>query len=148
MKSATTWPLRDIARAADMKPRALRQYFDTHILKFRGDDKCSTGTGVPVGLSRNRAYEAATVQHLTRLGMTPSRAALAVFDFTLSGGEGRGAGQLFKHGKTILTIGPNGPAVSQVDFDAKLFDLSNCGVAVVVDLNKIVSDVNAVLDNS
>jgi hypothetical protein len=55
---------------------------------------------------------------------------------------------LFQLGRTVLILGPNGAVVSNVDPDARVSDLSNNGVAIVVDLNKIVRDVDAVLDSS
>ena len=144
----TTWPLRDCARAADMKPRALRQLFDTHILKFRGDDKQSTGTGVPVRLSTNRAYEAAIVQHLNRLGLPSSRAASAAFEFTISGNAGRAASHLFTHGKTLLAISPTGTKVQNLFLDETLAAVSGGNVCTItLDLNKIVERVDTSLKN-
>ena len=147
MNSASTWPLRTIARAANMNPRPLRQLFETDVLKFRGDDKHSTGSGVKVGLSRNRAYEAAIVQALRLSGLMVSRAANAAFEFTLNGNSGRAAGQLFPMRRTVLVIRQSDAVVANVDFDARLSDLSNNGVAIAVDLNAIVAKVDAALSN-
>jgi hypothetical protein len=102
MESAITWPLQTVARAAEVDTRTLRQWFGTDVLKLRGDDRKSTGTGHKVGLSRLRAYEAAIVQHLNLHDVKVSRAARASFEFTLSGNAGRGAGQLFPLGRTVL----------------------------------------------
>ena len=147
MKSASTWPLRTVSRAADVDSRTLRQWFGTGILHLRADDKKSTGTGRHVGLSRLRAYEAKIVQQLTRHGVAPSRAAKGAFEFTCNGGAGREAGQLYPLGRTILVLGPNGVTVTQTDFDASPFGLSDCGVAILVDLNKVAADVDAVLNS-
>jgi hypothetical protein len=147
MNSASTWPLRTVARAADMNPRALRQLFETGVLKFRGDDRHSTGSGVKVGLSKHRAYEAAIVQALRLSGVMVSRAARAAYEFTLSGNNGRAAGHLFPTRKSVLVLGPNDSVVANVDFDARVSDLTNNGVSIVVDLNKVVADVDAVLNS-
>jgi hypothetical protein len=146
--NSATWPLRDIARAADMKPKVLRQLFDTGVLKFRGDDKHKTGSGVKVGLCRNRAIEAAIVQNLKLHGVSVSRGAKAAFEFTNSGNNGRRAGGLFPLGRSVLILGPSDSVVIQADYDANIFDLSNCGVAICLDLNAIVARVDAALNQS
>jgi hypothetical protein len=104
----STWPLRTVARAADVDSCCLRQWFGTGVLQLRGNDKKSTGTGHQVGLSRKRAHEAALVQHLNLYGVSVSRAAKAAFEFTLTGNGGRAAGQLFPMGKTVLVLTPTG----------------------------------------
>ncbi len=148
MNSASTWPLRTVARAADMKPRALRQWFDTGVLKLRGNDRKSTGSGDHCGLSRQRAYQAAIVQHLNKHGVSVSRAAKAAFEFSDCGNTGRPPGELFEHGKTILILEPQGATVKNVFFAASLADISKRGVCViVVDSNRIVEQVNTVLNN-
>jgi hypothetical protein len=148
MKSASTWPLRTVSRAADVDSRTLRQWFGTGILHLRGDDKKSASTGCHVGLSRQRAYEAAIVRQLTQRGFATSRAANGAFAFTLSGEGGRAAGHLYPLGKTILAFRQHDAVVANVDPDARVSDLSNNGVCLVVDLNAIVAHVDAVLNNS
>jgi hypothetical protein len=111
--SAKTWPLQTVARAADVDPSCLRQWFGTGTLHLRGNDKKSTGTGHKVGLSRERAIEAAIVQQLNRHGVMVSRGANAAFEFTINSNA-----ELFPLGKTILTIGPDGAAVRNVDHTA------------------------------
>jgi hypothetical protein len=142
-----TWPPRETAVAADVETSTLRQWFGTGVLKYRSDDKHKTGTGHQVGLSRSRVYEAKIIQQLNRLGVTVSRAASAAFVFTLNGGDGRAAGHLYPMAKTVLVISPNDAVVANVDFDARVTDLSNNGVALVLDLNKVVADVDAVLNS-
>ena len=141
-----TWPLRVVAQAADTKPRVLRQLFDTHILKLRGDDKHSTGTGCPVGLSRKRAYHA-IVQHLNRLGLPPSRAARAALEFTDCGNAGRAAGQLFPIGKTIILIKPDSATVENFFSDTSFSEVSAASACLIaVDCNSIVEKIDAVLN--
>jgi hypothetical protein len=147
MKSASTWPLRTVSRAADVDSRTLRQWFGTGILHLRGDDKKSTGTGRHVGLSRSRAYEAAIVRQLTQRGVATSRAANGAFAFTLSGEGGRAAGQLYPLGRTVLVLRQHDAVVANVDPDARVRDLSHSGICIAVDCNKIVADVDAVLNS-
>ena len=142
-----TWPLQTVARAAEVTPDCLKQWFGNGILHLRGNDKKSKGTGHKVGLSRGRAYEAKIVQHLNRLDVTVSRGARAAFEFTLNGNNGRQAGQLFPMGKSVLVLEPNGAVVANVDFDSRASDLINNGVLLLVDLNKVVADVDAVLNS-
>jgi hypothetical protein len=144
----STWPLRAVAQAADMKPRALRQWFETGVLELTGADRKSSGSGVQCGLSRQRAYQAAIVQHLTRLGMTVSRAANSAFQFTDCGNTGRAPGELFEHHKTVLVITPECTTVKNISYDAMLTDISNRAVcAIIVDINQIVHNVNSQLES-
>ena len=113
----TTWPLSVVAQAARLNPRALRQWFDTDVLNFRATDKRSPGTGCPVGLSRNRAYQAAIVAHLNRHGLPPSKAARAALEFSDNGNAGRAVGEVYSVGKTILVIGPDSAIVKNVFSD-------------------------------
>ena len=48
----------------------------------------------------------------------------------------------------MLVITPTGAVVSNVDWDARVSDLSNNGVAIVVDLNAIVAHVDEELAKS
>jgi hypothetical protein len=148
MNSASTWPLRTVALAAEMKPRALRQWFETSVITLQGNDRKSTGPGDHCGLSRQRAYQAAIVQHLNRLGMTVSRAAAAAFQFSDRGNSGRQPGELFQHGKTILVVGSEGAIVKTVFFDVTLSDATDRAIAaIVIDINKVVAFVDSVLNN-
>src|ERR1700681_4623748 len=111
MTSAPTWPLRVVAQAADMKPRALRQCFEIGALKLSGQDRRSTGSGSNIGLSKPRAYQAAVTKHLNRLGLSIPVAARMAFEFSDIGNIGRAPGNLFDHGKTLLIVGPKGATV-------------------------------------
>lgn len=148
MGVSTTFSLGVAANAAKIPSRKLRRWLDTNIITLRGNDSKPTGSGTHCGLSRTRILQAAITEALLKSGVSLSTATKAAFEFSDFGNAGRAAAQTFPLGKTILALGPNGPVVSNVHFDAKLFDISNCGVTIVVDLNKISSDVTAVLDNS
>jgi hypothetical protein len=69
-----TWPIKTVARVADVDSRILDQWFRTGMLQYRGDDKHSMGTGVRSGLSRPRVIEATIVRLLSRHGVPASRA--------------------------------------------------------------------------
>src|ERR1700681_1857306 len=104
MNSASTWPLRTVALAADMKPRALRQWLDTRVLKLRGNDRKSTGAGDHCGLSRRRAYHAAITQACNLHRVSVSYAARAASLFTDEGHQNRPPGELFSDGRTFLVF--------------------------------------------
>jgi len=144
-----TWPIKTVARVADVNSRILDQWFRTGMLRYSSDDKHSMGTGVRSGMTRPRVIEATIVRLLGRYGVPTSRAGRAVQEFTMNGNNGRRAAcELFPLGKTVLIIGQNDAVVSNVDFDANIFDLSNNGVALVVDLNAIVAKVDFELSKS
>jgi hypothetical protein len=149
MTSAQTWRLRDVAQAAEMKPRALRQCFEIGALKLSGNDKRSTGSGSYVGLSKPRAYQAAIMKHLHRSGLSIPHAARLAFEFSNVGNIDRAPGKCFEHGKTVLVIGPDGATVKNVFFsDTSFSDVSNCSACIIyVDLNRVVEQVNTVLNN-
>jgi hypothetical protein len=142
-----TWPMRTVASIADVDPRILSQWFATGMLKYRRDDKHHMGTGTRSGLSRPRVIEATIVRLLSRYGVPASRAGRASFEFTINGNHGRPAGELFPMGKTVLVIRQHDAVVANVDPDARVSDLSNNGIALIVDLNKVVSDVDAALNS-
>ena len=147
MNSASkTWPMRTAAQAADMEARALRQWFSTKVLKLRGNDRKSTGSGDHCGLSRQRIYQAAITQILNRQGMSVSRAARIAFEFSDVGNIGRAPAELYAHGKTILVVGPDGPVVKNIFADTTFSDVSNSTAChITADMNQVVEQVDAKL---
>jgi hypothetical protein len=147
MTSAQTWRLREVADAAQMKSRALRQCFQINALKLNGMDKPSGGSGQPVGLSRHRAYQAATMKHLHTMGLSIPNAARLAFEFSDVGNIGRAPGELFKTGKTVLVVGPDGTSVKNIFAATSFSDAINCSPCfITVNLNQIVEQVDAVLN--
>jgi hypothetical protein len=141
-----TWPLRDVAPAADMKLRALRQWLETSVITLQGNDKKASGSGNHWGLSRQRAYQVAIVQRLNKLGMLVSRAASAALVFTDQGQTGRAAGDLFPQGKTILVVSAEGAKVVNTTFDAPHAEVTNrAATAITLDLNRVVQQVDSIL---
>ena len=148
MSVVPTYPLRVAAQAAQIPTIKIRRYIDANVTPIRTNDVKATGSASRVGLSRNRILQIAIAEVLLKRGISLSSAAKAAFEFSDRGNAGRGAGQLWPLGKTVLVLGgPNGPAVSNVDFNASVFDLSNQGVSIVLDLNKVTADVDAVLNS-
>jgi hypothetical protein len=145
MNSASTWRLRTVAQAVDMNPRALRQCFEIGALKLSGQDKRSAGSGSYIGLSRPRAYQAAVMKHLNRLGLSIPDAARMAFEFSDAGNIGRAAGSLYDHGKTILVVGPDGPIVKNIFPDTTFSDVSNSTACITVNMNHVVEQVDATL---
>jgi hypothetical protein len=147
MTSARTWRLRDVAQAAEMKPRALRQGFEIGALKLSGNDKRSTGSGDFVGLSKQTAYQAATMKHLHRIGLSIPHAARAAFEFSDVGNIGRAPGELFKHGKTILLVGPDSTTVKNIFADTSLADVfASSPCVIIVSVNAVVDQVDTTLN--
>ena len=140
-----TWPIKTVARVADVNSRILDQWFRTGMLQYRGGDKHHTGTGVKVGLTRPRVIEATIVRLLGRYDVPASRAGRAAFEFTISENAGRPACELFPLGSTALVLRQNDAVVVNVTPETRVSDLSANGVAIVVDLNAIVAHVDAEL---
>jgi hypothetical protein len=145
MTSAQTWRLRDVAQAAEMKPRALRQAFEIGALKLSGTDRKSTGSGSYVGISKPRAYQAAIMKHLHRSGLSIPHAARAAFEFSNVGNIDRAPGKCFEHGKTVLILTPQGATVRNIYPDTSFSEVSSSACVIYVDLNRVVEQVNTVL---
>jgi hypothetical protein len=148
MGVAPTYPLRIAAKAAQISKNKQRRWMDTRVVTLRNNDLQATGSGHHCGLSRNRILQTAITEVLLKSGVSLSTAAKAALEFSDSGNNGRAAGELFPLARTVLILTPTGAVVSNVDFDARVSDLSNNGVAIVVDLNAIVAKVDAELANS
>jgi MerR-like DNA binding protein len=148
MGTARTYHARVAAEAAQVPQLTIRRWHDTDVIKLSGNDSRTTGSGNYYGYSRERIVQLATTGAMLKSGVSLKRAAGYALEFSDSGGNGREAGQLFPVGKTVLVIGNGTATVNNVDFQASVFDLSNGGVAIVVDLNAIVSQVDSVLNNT
>lgn len=148
MMTARTWRLRDVAQAVDMKPRALRQCFEIGALKLSGEDKKATGSGSHVGMSKPRAYQAAIMKTLNNRGLAIPHAARLAYEFSDIGNVGRSPGTLYDHGKTVLFVDDDGAMVKNLFSSTSVCDLSNRATCTIfVDLNRIVEQVDSILDN-
>jgi hypothetical protein len=145
MNSASkTWRLRDVAQAAEMNPRALRQCLEIGALELRGQDKKATGSGTRVGLSKPRAYQAAIMKQLNRRGLAIPQAARIAFAFSDAGNVGRSPGTLYEHGRTVIVVDDDGATVKNIFSDTTLNHRSPC--TITVDVNKVVEHVDSFLD--
>ena len=143
MSSAATWPLRDAARASGTKARVLGQWLATGVLKLTDRDVRSTGSGVRVGLSRQRILQVAITRHLVLQGVTVSKAVCAAAKFTDEYQKGRLPGELFPDGRTYLVARGGNWTVMQCPFDASYTALSDFEPTIIaVDLNRVVDDVD------
>jgi hypothetical protein len=117
------------------------------IVKLTGCDRKSNGSGDPPGLSRNRIIQLAIIRHATAAGIALAKASAAALQFSDAGQTGRRAGELFATGKTLLILSDKLPVVINSDFDSNLASLSGGISIIVVDLNKIVDQVDAALNS-
>ena len=148
MNVVQTYPLHVAAKAARFKPREFRRQVNNGFIALQGCDRASTGSGDHAGYSRRRILQAATTKWLTALGVSFSTASAAALEFTDLGNINREPGELFEHGKTVLILTPEGSTVKNVFHDASFSDVSSCSACVItVDLNKVVEQVDAVLNN-
>jgi hypothetical protein len=146
--TAMNYPLGIAAKAAQIPPRKGRRWMDSGAWPLRSNDIKASGSGDYCGLSRNRILQAATMQSLLKAGASLSKAALAALQFSDHSNLNRPAGEPFPMGKTYLVVGSDSPAtVINTDFDLRVSDLASRGASViVVDLNAIIDQVDAVLN--
>jgi hypothetical protein len=142
-----TWPLRVAAEAAQVPEKTTSRWRNNDVITLGGNDVTTTGTGNHCGWSRNRILQLAITQALVKNGVSPSIGANRALEFSDKSGAGRAAGQLLPLGSTVLVIRQHDAVVANVDPDARVSDLSNNGVCIVLDLNKIAADVDSVLNS-
>ena len=146
-----TYPLPIAAKAAGLKYREFRRHIENGHIKLQGPDRVSSGTGMPTGYSRRRILQAAITKSLTLNGVKIVPAATAALSFSDKGQTGRAPGSVFPWGKSVLVVGvgPDGATVVNVFHDTTLTELSKHGACtVIVDLNRIVETVDAILNES
>ena len=142
----TTFPLSVAARAAQISSRKQRRLIDTGVTPLLGNDVKPGGSGYRVGLSRARILQTATAEALWKTGVALSTAAKAALAFSDCGNTGREAGQLYPVGKTVLLVNRDEATVKNIFSDTSFSELSNGAACVtVVDMNKIVTQINSVL---
>jgi hypothetical protein len=147
MNQTTYYTLNIAARAAGYRCRELRRQSDIGALKLQRCDRASTGSGDHAGYSRRRVLQAAVTKELIGVGITMAKASVAAFVFSDKGQTGRGPGETFELGKTLLVIGKDGSAtIKNVFADASVADVSGLESCVcIVNLNQVVDRVDAVL---
>jgi hypothetical protein len=148
MNVDATYPLNIAAKAAGFTERQIRRKREHGFLPLQRCDKPSTGSGDYAGYSRNRILQAAVMRWLAAVNVPASTASDDALKFTDEAQTGRGAGECFKTGKTILVISPAGAVVKNIMHDATLADVTNRGVCtIILDMNKIVEQVDEILSN-
>ena len=116
-------------------------------IELQGCDQRTSGSGNPVGLSRNRVLQVAFIEHLVGLGLSLSKASDASLKFTDEGSTARAPGALYPHAKTILVITPEDATVRNIFSYTSLSDVTNHSACVVlVDCNRIADRVDAILE--
>jgi hypothetical protein len=147
MNVTETYPLAVAAKAAGTTKKKVRSRIDHGSIELRGCDRKSSGSGNWVGLSRNRIVEIATVEVMTSSGISVSYAADWAKEFSDTGNHGRAPGELYPCGKTILVVTTDGAFVRNVFHDALLTDLMTSACTTIVDLNRIVDQVDSILND-
>jgi hypothetical protein len=121
----------------------LQRMFQRNHVTLQPCDVPSKGCGENRGLSIRRILQIAITTELSRLGIGPSRAAKAAFVFTDHSNPGRGIGELFPLGRTVLMGLADGQSkVINIPPDLTIADvLSNDGAAFVIDCGNVVAKV-------
>jgi hypothetical protein len=127
----------------DTPQQTLQRLFQRNHVTLQPCDVPSKGCGENRGLSLRRIMQIAITTELSRLGIGPSRAAKAAFQFTDHGNPGRGVGELFPLGRTVLMGLANGQSkVINIPPDLTIADvLSTDGAAFIIDCGNVVSKV-------
>jgi hypothetical protein len=139
-----TYTIGVAAEAARTTPRKIRRLIDTNVTPLRANDVKAAGSGSRIGLSRNRIMQIAATTVLLGSGVSLSNAAKASLEFSDRGSAGREPSQCFKHGKSVLVIGPEGATLKNFPFNATLTDISDVCI-IAVDINRVVDAVDAIL---
>ncbi|SDE12188.1 hypothetical protein SAMN05216337_102059 [Bradyrhizobium brasilense] len=145
-----TYPTGVAGKAADTPLATLQRYLQRNHITLQPCDVPSRGCGENRGYSLRRVLQIALTTELTRLGIGPSRAAKAAFEFTDRGNPGRGVGELFPLGRTLLVGLPRGDSkVMNIPPDQTISDvLSDDSAAFIIDCGNVVAKVTKNLSKS
>jgi hypothetical protein len=127
----------------------LQRMFQRNHVTLQPCDIPSKGCGENRGLSIRRILQIAFTTELSRLGIGPSRAAKAAYEFTDRGNPGRGVGELYPLGRTVLMGLADGQSkVINIPPDLTIADvLSTDGAAFIIDCGNVVARVTKKLSN-
>jgi hypothetical protein len=144
-----TYPTGVVADATDTPQTTLQRLIQRHHIEFQPCDVPSRGCGENRGYSPRRVMQIALTTGLNALGIGPSRAAKAAFEFSDRGGPGRAVGELYPLGRTLLVGLPRGEnKVVNVPPDLSISDvLSNDTAAFIIDVGPVVAKVTSKLGN-
>jgi hypothetical protein len=134
-------------KVTDTPQPTLQRLFQRNHITLQPCDVPSKGCGENRGLSRRRIDQIAITTELSRLGLGPSLAAKAAFQFTDRANPGRGVGELFPLGRTVLMGLPHGESkVVNVPPDLSIADvLATDGAAFIIDCGNVVAKVTSKL---
>jgi hypothetical protein len=127
-----------LSRATGVSVPTLGRWFDRGTIKQSRRDKASTGHGDHRQFSRNTVVQIAIAQKLIELGIGAGRANKAAAVFADDA-------EIFPCGKTLLIVGPNGTIVRNAFHDTPLADVTNDGMCIIIELNRVVEHVNSIL---
>ncbi|MGY4502382.1 hypothetical protein ACVWYH_006339 [Bradyrhizobium sp. GM24.11] len=145
-----TYPTGIASKATGTPLATLQRYLRQSNITLQPCDVPSRGCGENRGYSLRRIMQIAFTTELTRLGIGPSRAAKAAFEFSDRGGTGRQVGELYPLGQTLLVGLPDGKSkVINVPPDKSINDvLSNDSAAFICDCGYVVAKVLSNLSKS
>jgi hypothetical protein len=138
-----------VAKATDTPLPTIQRYKQQRNIELQPCDVTAGGSGEKCGYSQRRAFQIALITELNRIGVTPSRASKAAFEFSDRGGPGRAVGECYQLGQTLLVGLPRGNnKVINVPPDKSISDvLSNDCAAFIIDCGVVVAKVTEKLEN-
>ncbi|UGX97103.1 hypothetical protein G6321_00019000 [Bradyrhizobium barranii subsp. barranii] len=145
-----TYPTGVAAKATGTPLTTLQRYLQRSHITLQPCDVPSRGCGENRGYSQRRIIQIALTTELARLGIGPSRAAKAAFEFSDKGNTGRPVGELYPLGQTLLVGLPDGKSVViNIPPDKSISDvLSNDSAAFICDCGYVVAKVLSNLSKS
>lgn len=145
-----TYPTGVAAKATGTPRTTLQRYLQRSHITLQPCDVPSRGCGENRGYSQRRIIQIALTTELTRLGIGPSRAAKAAFEFSDKGSTDRPVGELYPLGQTLLVGLPDGKSkVINVPPDKSISDvLSKDCAAFICDCGYVVAKVLSNLSKS
>jgi len=133
-----------------MPAPTIQRYLQRNHITLQPCDIPSRGCGQNRGFSLRRIMQFAITAELTRVGIIPSRAAQAAFEFSDRGGRGRGIGELFPLGQTLLVGLPGGEhRVVNLPPDLSIPDvMAHQSVAFIINCSTIVANITKKLESN
>lgn len=135
-------------KVTDTPQHTLQRLFQRNHVTIQPCDVPSKGCGENRGLSMRRILQIAITTELSRLGIGPSRAAKAAFQFTDRSNPGRAVGEAYPLGRTVLLGLADGQSkVINIPPDLTIADvLSTDGAAFIIDCGSVVAKVTKKID--
>jgi hypothetical protein len=138
MPAHGSYRVSDAAKAAGVPVKTVSRDIDRGVIEIPGPDP---GKGHRHLLAPPTIYRTAIGYSLTKLSVTPTVAMAFALKF-LEPQRGRKSGELFKTGRTFLLVSNGECSIINLAIDEDIFSYLQ-EATIVVDLNKIISTVNA-----